>query len=340
MGYRQVLTSPHYLCLHGWENVVQPLVRKTVVTVESPSVPGAMSNTLQLVNHARSWSSLLLQMISHAPGKKVSLAFTSASTWDLRLGGLREDNPVSSPPFEVSDEELEGSEESVEIEESGGEPSSQVPHTLRPGDILITYHPCSKRDARVMGCEEFKEGLNKAGSIEPPEEEPWHPFCSREDFEFAEIVHDVAMNQSQIDALIKFTRHCQGNPGKFTLNSFHDLRKSWEDLSMLLTGVSTLSSAIHRATCSHHTAFQFECHKLKLEYDGVERQFETWSRPLWGWVMDHLKNPDIVRQFEWDAQRVERYNGEEFTRVYTEPWTGDRFWEIQVGLDGSVLGWC
>ena len=56
--------------------------------------------------------------------------------------------------------------------------------------------------------------------------------------------------------------------------------------------------------------------------------------------MDHLKNPDIVRQFEWDAQKVERYDGEEFTRVYTEPWTGDRFWEVQVCSDDSVLGRC
>ena len=106
-----------------------------------------------------------------------------------------------------------------------------------------------------MGCDEFKEGLNEAGSIEPPDEEPWRPFHSREDFEFAEIVHDAAMNQSQIDALIKFIHRCRGSPGKFTLSNFHDLRQSWEDSSALLTGVSALSSAVRRVTRSHHTAF-------------------------------------------------------------------------------------
>jgi hypothetical protein len=47
-------------------------------------------------------------------------------------------------------------------------------------------------------------------------------------------------------------------------------------------------------------------------------------------------NPDIVRQFEWDAQQIHMFDGSEFTRVYTEPWTGDRFWEIQVRSNHSI----
>jgi hypothetical protein len=46
--------------------------------------------------------------------------------------------------------------------------------------------------------------------------------------------------------------------------------------------------------------------------------------------MDHLTDPEIVRHFEWDAQKIFRYDGTEYKRVYTEPWTGKRFWDIQV----------
>lgn len=46
--------------------------------------------------------------------------------------------------------------------------------------------------------------------------------------------------------------------------------------------------------------------------------------------MDHLIDPEIVRHFEWDAQKVSRYDGEHSTRIFTEPWTGKRFWDIQV----------
>jgi len=109
---------------------------------------------------------------------------------------------------------------------------------LQPGDIRITYHPHSKRDPAVIGPEEFKKGINDAASAELPDEEPWLPFRSREDFEFAEIVHDAAMNQSQIDNLIKLIHRCQENPGAFTLKSCRDLRNLWEDARALLTDVS------------------------------------------------------------------------------------------------------
>jgi len=46
--------------------------------------------------------------------------------------------------------------------------------------------------------------------------------------------------------------------------------------------------------------------------------------------MDHLNNPEIVKQFEWDAQKVYRFDGECSKRIFTEPWTGKRFWKIQV----------
>ena len=48
--------------------------------------------------------------------------------------------------------------------------------------------------------------------------------------------------------------------------------------------------------------------------------------------MDHLINPEVVRHFEWDAQKVSRCDSENFTRIYTEPWTGKRFWDIQVDI--------
>ena len=46
--------------------------------------------------------------------------------------------------------------------------------------------------------------------------------------------------------------------------------------------------------------------------------------------MDHLIDPELVRHFEWDVQKVSRYDGEHYTRIYTEPWTGTRFWDTQV----------
>lgn len=53
--------------------------------------------------------------------------------------------------------------------------------------------------------------------------------------------------------------------------------------------------------------------------------------------MDHLTDPDIVKQFEWDAQKVSRYDGERSSRIFTEPWTGKRFWDAQVKHPNSFI---
>ena len=76
--------------------------------------------------------------------------------------------------------------------------------------------------------------------------------------------------------------------------------------------------------------YQFTHHKIELSYKDEPQIFDAWSRPLWDWILDHLVDPDVVRHVEWDAQRVLRHTEDGFLRTYTEPWTGNRFWDIQV----------
>ena len=83
---------------------------------------------------------------------------------------------------------------------------------------------------------------------------------------------------------------------------------------------------------------QFERHEIFHVYKHIEHRFKTLSRPMWGWILDHLTNPELVRQFEWDAQQVQRYDGREFIPTYTEPWTGRRWWEIQVHSNALLPG--
>ena len=79
-----------------------------------------------------------------------------------------------------------------------------------------------------------------AEPTEPPDDEPWRPFRSRDDFEFAEFVHDTALNQSQIDQLIKFIRRQdKSGSGSFTLQNYNDLKDVLERASKLLTSVTT-----------------------------------------------------------------------------------------------------
>ena len=77
--------------------------------------------------------------------------------------------------------------------------------------------------------------------MEPPDEKPWLPFNSKEDFEFAEIIHKAGMNQSQANALIKLIHHCQKNPSSFTLEGCDGVGGTWGTASKLTPGCLSLS---------------------------------------------------------------------------------------------------
>ena len=81
---------------------------------------------------------------------------------------------------------------------------------------------------------------------------------------------------------------------------------------------------------SHKSLIQFQRHVVTCDFEGEEFKYETWCRPMWDWIMDHLTDPELVCKFEWDAQKVFKYHDGGRSQIFTEPWTGKRFWEIQV----------
>lgn len=107
------------------------------------------------------------------------------------------------------------------------------------GDIVIEYHPHGERVRRILSPEIFKETLNPRSTCANvgPMEEPWRPFSSREDFEFAELVHDAKLNRERTERMIRLIRRCQEEPGLFTLKNYNDLKAVSERAHKLLTGV-------------------------------------------------------------------------------------------------------
>jgi hypothetical protein len=69
---------------------------------------------------------------------------------------------------------------------------------------------------------------------------------------------------------------------------------------------------------------------VSAKYKGAEKEYDFHFKSLWDWACDILLDADLVSHFQWDAQRLYKYHGAQFKRFYDEPWTGQRFWEIQV----------
>ncbi|KAG1901040.1 uncharacterized protein F5891DRAFT_1128297 [Suillus fuscotomentosus] len=128
-----------------------------------------------------------------------------------------------------------------------------------------------------------------------------HPFCSRADFEFAEIALDAALNKSHINGLLALIGRISRGETQMTLKTDTDLRKAWE-------------------------------HATDQVAPFTKHNITTHVLPLWEWALDLLGNLVLAPHFVWDAQRLYKHNGTEFERFYNEPWMGDRWWDVQSRL--------
>lgn len=60
------------------------------------------------------------------------------------------------------------------------------------------------------------------------------------------------------------------------------------------------------------------------------RSFPIYHRDFWEWAMTLVKDPVLAPYMEWSAQKLYKWNGEEWVRFVNEPWTADLWWEEQV----------
>jgi len=215
-----------------------------------------------------------------------------------------------------SREPTEGLLTSIRTDSLSPEPRSLIPSAEEPNrdTIRTEYHPKSGRKPNSSTFEQFRRP--KPADIPPAPDDgsaaPWAPFKSRADFEFAEIALQAALNQKQVDKLLKIFERCASGKDKLNLKNNKEIREIWSDGSALIS--------------------TFTRHELTGENNQYEMVFDFWCRPLWDWVLDLVCNPLLAPYFEWDAQKLYKFNGNVFIQFFDEPWTAKRFWEVQNTL--------
>lgn len=107
----------------------------------------------------------------------------------------------------------------------------------RPIEFKTEYHPSSGREPLHQAFDEFRLDAHDTAEALPVNEEPWHPFASRADFEFAEIALDAALNKSHIDGLLSLIAHIAGGQVKITLTNDADFRQALRSASTQVTMV-------------------------------------------------------------------------------------------------------
>ncbi|KAJ7573387.1 hypothetical protein C8J56DRAFT_1066092 [Mycena floridula] len=178
----------------------------------------------------------------------------------------------------------------------GSSPSPEPPErdpqepTPRLDDIQVEYHPLSGQGTKVYALEDFDTEESPEPVLNP---EPWHPFCTHLDFEFAEL------------ALLRWY-------DRFTIENESELESLW-DLA------ATKRENFHDSV-------------VKVEYNEEIRTYDFIHRNLWDWAMGLVKEPRLAHAFRWDAQRLYKYDGTRLIHFVNEPWSAKKFWDVQSAL--------
>ncbi|KIK93688.1 hypothetical protein PAXRUDRAFT_45796, partial [Paxillus rubicundulus Ve08.2h10] len=160
-----------------------------------------------------------------------------------------------------------------------------------PNSFKTEYHPKSSHATLYEPFSAFGQWTSPKAITD---DEPWAPFLSQADFEFAEITHASAMSKEQVDKLLCLV---------------------WR------------ISSRHLIMCIRNV--QFERHTVPVTQKKQELKFEVYFWSLWDWAMDLLQDPLLTPNFVWDAQRLYKHNGDHFEHFIHEPWTADHWWNIQ-----------
>ena len=116
-------------------------------------------------------------------------------------------------------------------------PPADVTDGVTVDGIRVEYHPRSRKPARVCPFEEYdSEFTHRQRTVVT---EPWWPhFNSREDFLFAELVHEARLSSELLDRLIKLVNRCIDEKGALTFKGPGDVEAAWKRASSTVTTVS------------------------------------------------------------------------------------------------------
>ncbi|KAF8151553.1 hypothetical protein B0H34DRAFT_678154 [Crassisporium funariophilum] len=213
----------------------------------------------------------------------------------LRLAGGRLPQPRISA-FTQRFQEEDNSQAPIDNLQDDG----KAPHNSPEEDnIKVKFHPSAGAPNRVQVL--LFDMYTKAGENRIDQDAPgvqvdsessytaWHPFPTRHNFELSEVMLDARMNAGQIETLISLINNTAPMSTSFTIMNPTHLSKIWE-----------LARGIHTS--------QFVRSTITLDYNNKPNEFKVYSCPLWDWCKELLTDCLFVSQFEWDAQRLSKYN--------------------------------
>ncbi|KAK1224723.1 hypothetical protein PQX77_012355 [Marasmius sp. AFHP31] len=189
-------------------------------------------------------------------------------------------------------------------------------YTPEIDDILVEHHLSIMAPNRVMSLNAYLRLQQQSGMpISPPTTNPWAPFHSWMDFDVVDFALQAQLNKNLTNLLLKLIKRiAKGETVSF--KNHKDVCDAWESASHISTPFEKEEIAATFKPASGEKTYNLLC----------------YVRDTWKWTQDLLEDPLVKGRFNWDAQRLYRWDGRRWERFVTSPWTVDRFWEIQSAL--------
>ncbi|KAF6755026.1 hypothetical protein DFP72DRAFT_1068157 [Ephemerocybe angulata] len=189
------------------------------------------------------------------------------------------------------------------------------PHENSPGMIhsLDWAVHLSSTISRWIPIPEMLPWAKPGGPRSKKPRAPWHPFKSRLDFEFAELLQGANLSKSQLDSFVTIVHKILKRPDEFSFKDGRHVSETW-----------------NAAMTAHGHGLQEA--EVVVDYVDEQIRFPVWRLDMEKWMLDILYNPELAPELRFDAERLSRHDGEKFVRFIDEPWTANRWWKIMDKL--------
>ncbi|KAF8953785.1 hypothetical protein BDZ97DRAFT_1767154 [Flammula alnicola] len=85
---------------------------------------------------------------------------------------------------------------------------------------------------------------------------------------------------------------------------------------------------------------KFQKRVISVKYKEEELSYDVWTRPIWTWCRELLLDETLIHEFQWNAERLSKFNGEKYEHFVDEPWTAKAWWNYQSTLPVGALPFC
>ncbi|KAJ7215965.1 hypothetical protein GGX14DRAFT_359331, partial [Mycena pura] len=142
---------------------------------------------------------------------------------------------------------------------------------------------------------------------------PYAPWKTLADFQYTEGAVKGLLKPDLIDDQLKhITGDWSGGHSKLTIRNYREYKL-----------------ALDRATIS---GVKFHKATAEAEIWGVKRKYSFFYRDPWEWIKTLLQDPSLAHHSNWKSRKMFYSEGDHVERFINEPWTADRWSEVDDEL--------